>query len=59
MSKECLTYEQGWQDAFDVIADYVEEEVCIVTAEMIRRMKDEKWRFEKPVKEETDDKVDG
>lgn len=59
VSKECLTYEQGWQDAHNAIADYVEQEVCIVTAEMIRRMKDEKWRFEKPVKEETDDKVDG
>ena len=37
-------YEQGWADAFKAIADYVEKEVCLVTAEMIRRMKDEKWR---------------
>ncbi len=44
MSKEYLNYEQGWQDAFDAIADYVEKEVCLVTAEMIRRMKTEKWR---------------
>ena len=48
MSKEYLSgnspYEKGWQDAFDAIADYVEKEVCLVTAEMIRRMKTEKWR---------------
>jgi hypothetical protein len=37
-------YEQGWGDAFDAIANYVEKEVCIITASMIRRMKDEKWR---------------
>ena len=37
-------YEKGWQDAFEAIADYVEKEVCLVTAEMIRRMKTEKWR---------------
>jgi hypothetical protein len=37
-------YEQGWSDAFDAIANYVEKEVCIITASMIRRMKDEKWR---------------
>jgi hypothetical protein len=47
-------YEQGWRDAFDVIADYLEAEVCIVTAEMIRRMKDEKWRFPKDDKQATD-----
>jgi hypothetical protein len=44
MSKEYLTYEQGWDDAFDAIAKYVEAEVCVVTGLMIRRMKDEKWR---------------
>lgn len=38
-------YEQGFKDAFDVIADYVEKEVCLVTAEMIRRIKTETWRF--------------
>lgn len=38
-------YEQGWQDAFKAIADYIESEMCVVTADMIRRMKDEKWRF--------------
>lgn len=38
-------YEQGWNAAFDTIADYVEEEVCIITASMIRRMKHEDWRF--------------
>ena len=37
-------YEKGWQDAHKAIADYVEAEVCVVTAEMIRRMKNEKWR---------------
>jgi hypothetical protein len=45
VSKEYLTYEKGWDDAFGIIADYVEAEICLVTAEMIRRMKDEKWRF--------------
>ena len=44
MSKERLTYEKGWHDAFDTIANYVEAEICLVTAEMIRRMKHEKWR---------------
>ena len=39
-----MSYEQGWNDAFKAISDYVEAEVCIVTAEMIRRMKDEAWR---------------
>ena len=38
-------YDRGWQAAFKAIADYIEAEVCPVTAEMIRRMKDEKWRF--------------
>lgn len=38
-------YEKGWNDAFDAIADYVEEEVCMITASMIRRMKYEDWRF--------------
>ena len=37
-------YEKGWQDAHKAIADYVEAEVCVVTAEMIRRMQNEKWR---------------
>jgi hypothetical protein len=41
-------YKNGWHDAFDAIADYVEKEVCIITASMIRRMKHESWR----VKEE-------
>ena len=44
VSKEYLTYEKGWDDAFGIIADYVEAEICLVTAEMIRRMKNEKWR---------------
>ena len=44
MSKEQLTYEKGWYDAFGIIADYVEKEICPVTGQMIRRMKDEKWR---------------
>ena len=37
-------YQKGWRDAFDAMADYIDAEVCSVTAEMIRRMKDEKWR---------------
>lgn len=37
-------YEKGWNDAFDAIANYVAAEVCLVTAEMIRRMKHETWR---------------
>lgn len=40
-------YEHGWQDAYKVIADYVEKEVCLVTAEMIRRMQTELWRYAK------------
>ena len=44
MSKEQLTYEKGWYDAFGIIADYVEKEICPVTGQMIRRMKDEGWR---------------
>jgi hypothetical protein len=48
VSKEYLSgnmpYEKGWNDAFDAIANYVEAEVCLVTAEMIRRMKHETWR---------------
>lgn len=44
MSKEHLTYEKGWQDAFDALAKYIEAEVCPVTGQMIRRMKDEEWR---------------
>ena len=49
MSKENLSgnlpYDQGWQDAFDALAKYIEAEVCPITGQMIRRMKDEKWRF--------------
>lgn len=41
-------YERGWQDAFKAIADYVEQEVCPITGQMIRRMKTEKWREMKP-----------
>jgi hypothetical protein len=41
-------YKQGWYDAFSIIADYVEREICPVTGQMIRRMKDEGWRH--PVK---------
>jgi len=41
-------YKQGWYDAFGIIADYVEKEICPVTGQMIRRMKDEGWRY--PVK---------
>jgi hypothetical protein len=37
-------YEKGWNDAFDTITKYVAAEVCLVTAEMIKRMKHEKWR---------------
>ena len=37
-------YEKGWHDAHKAIADYVEAELCVVTAEMIRRMQNEKWR---------------
>jgi hypothetical protein len=40
-------YEQGWNDAFDVIADYVEKEVCMITGSMIRRMRYEEWRYNK------------
>lgn len=49
MSKEYLSghlpYEKGWNDAFGIIADYVEKEICPVTGQMIRRMKDEGWRY--------------
>lgn len=45
MSKEYLSYEKGWDDAFDAMAKYIEAEVCPVTGEMIRRIKSEKWRF--------------
>ena len=37
-------YEKGWNDAFDAITKYVAAEVCLVTAEMIKRMKHETWR---------------
>ena len=39
-----MSYEQGWQDAFEALAKYIEAEVCPITGQMIRRMKDEKWR---------------
>jgi hypothetical protein len=58
VSKEYLTYEKGWDDAFNIIADYVEKEICIVTAEMIRRMREESWRYpkaEEPKVEVADD----
>jgi hypothetical protein len=48
-------YEKGWDDAFAAIADYIEEELCMITASMIRRMKYEKWRFEKEDDEEKND----
>lgn len=38
-------YKQGWQDAFDALAKYIEAEVCPITGQMIRRMKDEGWRY--------------
>lgn len=47
-------YEQGWRAAFDAIADYVEEEVCIITASMIRRMKHEDWRFKEGAQPDTE-----
>ena len=51
-------YEKGWDDAFDAIAKYVEAEICIVTAQMIKRMKEEKWRFPKAEEAEvTDDRL--
>lgn len=50
-------YQKGWNDAFDAIADYVEEEVCIITASMIRRMKNEDWRFKEIYKKENKDEV--
>ena len=37
-------YLNGWDDAFDAISNYVEAEICIITASMIRRMKHEEWR---------------
>ena len=40
-----MSYEKGWNDAHKAIADYVEAELCVVTAEMIRRMNKEKWRI--------------
>jgi len=50
-------YERGWMDAFDVIADYVEEEICIITASMIRRMKHEQWRIEKKDEEDAPEEI--
>ena len=59
MNKENLSgnlpYEQGWQDAFDALAKYIEAEVCPITGQMIRRMKDEKWRFLNDREEAKDD----
>lgn len=51
-------YEKGWKAAFDAIADYVEEEVCIITASMIRRMKHEDWRFKGMLNPSTSDSSD-
>jgi len=45
-------YERGWNDAFNAIANYIEEELCMITASMIRRMKYEQWRFEKKDEED-------
>lgn len=39
-------YDRGWHDAFNIIANYVEKEICIVTSEMIRRMEKELWRYQ-------------
>lgn len=47
-------FQKGWDAAFDAISDYVEKEVCIITAKMIRRMKDEKWRYKFEELEEDD-----
>ena len=62
MSKEYLSgnmpYEKGWNDAFEAIADYVEKEVCLVTGQMIRRMKDEKWRGMIPMTSPQEQKSD-
>lgn len=49
-----MSYEKGWDDAFDTIADYLDAEVCPVIAEMVRRMKTEDWRFPKTDKQATD-----
>jgi hypothetical protein len=46
-------YKKGWDDAFRVISDYVEDEVCIITASMIRRMKYERWRFKEAAQSDT------
>lgn len=51
-------YERGWNAAFDAIADYVEEEVCIITASMIRRMKHEDWRFKEELTSAASDSSD-
>ena len=47
-------YERGWYDAFDIIADYVEKEICTVTGSMIRRMKYEDWRFKEADQSDTE-----
>lgn len=43
-------YQKGWYDAFDIISDYVEKEICLVTGSMIRRMKYEDWRVKTDLK---------
>jgi len=45
-------YEKGWNDAFDAISKYIEEELCLITGSMIRRMKYDWWRFEEEEKKE-------
>ena len=52
-------YEKGWSDAFDAIATYVEAEICPVTGQMIRRMKNEDWRKLSVDKSETNEPNDG
>ena len=47
-------YEKGWNDAFDAISKYIEEELCLITGSMIRLMKYDWWRFEEENKEEED-----
>lgn len=41
------------QEMLNCIADYVEQEICLVTAEMIRRMINEKWRYKPADKKES------
>lgn len=51
-------YEAGWNAAFDAIATYVEAEICPVTGQMIRRMKNEAWRKLSVDKSETNEPFD-